>query len=177
MTAPAKLIQQLPELPAGWDYSTRWFANNMNLTTIRTTKVLPAGAQQADSVVSLVSLIPAAVRLLCELCMRVGRLYVVSLWAGMRGASSSPPAHTHAFVLPCRSQRLAAANGAEHRRLCRHSGLHRASAAVPAAGGQQVSGVEWLVEERSNGWRQRKIAALPLDKLDAYACNQPSENC
>ncbi|KAI7838237.1 hypothetical protein COHA_007983 [Chlorella ohadii] len=27
---------------SGWDYSTRWFANNMNLTTIRTTKVLPA---------------------------------------------------------------------------------------------------------------------------------------
>ena len=34
-------------VPAGWDYSTRWFADGENLTTIRTTKVLPAGAGAA----------------------------------------------------------------------------------------------------------------------------------
>lgn len=28
---------------AGWDYSARWFADSRNLTTIRTTRIIPAG--------------------------------------------------------------------------------------------------------------------------------------
>ncbi len=130
-----------PGFSAGWDYSTRWFANGQNLTTIRTTKILPAGEHPDERCPWLSTALaprstaghactagrsrrwanrPWQPRSLCP-CTCVGR--------------SIPPAHKHAFVLPCRPERLPAANGAKHCRLCRRAGLHRASAAVPAACG------------------------------------------
>ena len=46
-SVPASATQQLfndlaSGAESGWDFSSRWFANGMNLSTVRTTHTIPA---------------------------------------------------------------------------------------------------------------------------------------
>lgn len=106
----------------------------MNLTTIRTTKILPAGgchlfhgwARAAGSCCTWVSARSGW-------CNKTAtRQNATWQRKQLMQPAMSPPNR------PARPQRLPAANGDQHCRLCRRAGLYRPGAAVPPGGGQQV---------------------------------------